>query len=375
MRPGRLALGQLLVSATLLSAALTLPVARAWALTYPPTPEEARTQYLQLYQTLRAQGPPAPELLAAVDPSLRGKVFELTGKLQSSMCWRTPQGESRYIFLLQTDGAVAVALSCNEALEGVCLNDPVRVLASLPTTSDSTEFCLYGLVRQADLATAPPATPAVAVAAVPVPLPAPTAKPPLASSERPSPTVARSAVWDGVPGGPNGAPQTALPDVGIPQAGLNRWKAWVAKHNSDLSDLQLELTVRWVIIYSALAGIDHHLSFAMIRAESDFHPMCLSHAGAMGMTQLMPCNLDDMKVSNPWNVQQNLRGGIQLLSDELHKFADRPNYEQCILGLAAYNAGPNAVKKYGGVPPYQETQTYVKRVSQQFYDLVTAGYP
>ena len=113
----------------------------------------------------------------------------------------------------------------------------------------------------------------------------------------------------------------------------------------------------------------------MSKAESSFNPLCLSHAGATGMTQLMPCNLESMRVSNPWNVQQNLRGGIQLLSKELHKFSDRSNYEQCILGLAAYNAGPNAVKKYGGVPPYRETQAYVKKVSQQFYDLVKAGYP
>ena len=364
MKPGRLACGLVV-----LSIALMLPMARAWALTYPATPEEARAQYLQLYQTLRAQGPPAPELLAAVDPSLRGKVYELTGKLQSSMHWRTPQGETHYVFLLQTDGAVAVALACSEALDGVRLNDPVRVLASLPTTNDSTEFCLYGLVRQADLTTPPPSTPQ----AVPVPTTLPPPAKPLICTEPPSPTVERSAVWDGTAA--SGSSKTELPDVGIPQEGINRWKAWVAKHNSNLSDLQLELTVRWVIIYSALAGIDHHLSFAMISAESDFHPLCQSGAGAMGMTQLMPCNLDDMKVSNPWNVQQNLRGGIQLLSDELHKFSDRANYEQCILGLAAYNAGPNAVKKYGGVPPFRETQNYVKKVSQQFYDLVTAGYP
>jgi soluble lytic murein transglycosylase-like protein len=172
-----------------------------------------------------------------------------------------------------------------------------------------------------------------------------------------------------------GSTASDLPEVGMSSQGIAQWKAWVAKCNPRLTDLQLELVVRWVIAYSAIYGVDHRLSFAMIEAESGFDPMCLSHAGAMGMTQLMPCNLEDMGVDNPWNVQQNIRGGIRLLSEELRKFAGRSNYEQCILGLAAYNAGPNAVKKYGGVPPYKETQNYVRKVSQRFYELVQAGYP
>jgi soluble lytic murein transglycosylase-like protein len=342
----------------------------AWALTYPATPQEACKQYLALSKTLNAEPQPAPELLACADATLRGKVVELCGALQSSMRCTTPEGATCYVFLLQTDTGVSVALSCSEALDGLRLNDPVRVLASLPADSDGPEFKLYGIVRQADYA---PETSPPAAAAAPGPaLIAPPSNPRVCV-DPPPPTTPKTAVWDGLSPDSRSCPD--LPDVNLSQEEINRWKAWVAKHNDNLTDLQLELTVRWVIAYSALAGIDHHLSFAMIAAESDFHPMCLSSAGAMGMTQLMPCNLDDMKVSNPWNVQQNLRGGIQLLSDELHKFVDHPNYEQCILGLAAYNAGAGAVKKYGGVPPYAETQNYVKKVSQQFYDLVQAGYP
>jgi soluble lytic murein transglycosylase-like protein len=127
--------------------------------------------------------------------------------------------------------------------------------------------------------------------------------------------------------------------------------------------------------YSAIYGIDHRLSFAMIEAESDFDPMCRSSAGALGITQIMYNELSDLGCSNPWNVQQNIRAGIRELSGDLRLFTGHSNYDQCILGLAAYNAGAGAVKKYGGVPPYNETQHYVVKVSKKFFDLITAGYP
>ena len=200
-------------------------------------------------------------------------------------------------------------------------------------------------------------------------------KPPVvtpAGNSTPPPTV---PVWDGIPATGAGGPVSELPQVPMEQAGIDKWKAWVAKHNGRLTDLQLELTVRWVIIYSAIYGIDHRLSFAMIRAESDFNPLCRSHAGALGMTQIMYNELEDLGCKNPWNVQQNIRAGLSELSEDLRRFPDRSNYEQCILGLACYNAGPGAVKKHGGVPPYKETQNYVAKVSKQFLELVQAGYP
>jgi len=75
------------------------------------------------------------------------------------------------------------------------------------------------------------------------------------------------------------------------------------------------------------------------------------------MTQIMYNELDDLGCSNPWNVQQNIRAGIRELSGDLRLFTGRSAYEQCILGLAAYNAGAGAVKKYGGVPPTTKPST------------------
>jgi len=80
-------------------------------------------------------------------------------------------------------------------------------------------------------------------------------------------------------------------------------------------------------------------------------------------------------VADRWNVQENIRGGIQYFAQQIQSFAGRSNYEQTCLGLAAYNAGPNAVKQYGGIPPYQETIRYVKKVTTRFYQLWKDNYP
>ncbi len=339
------------------------------ALTYPENPEEALSQYLRLRTALQAQPSPAPELLAAVDVSLRGKVFELRGSLQSCIDWTDGEGNTSHVFLMQTGEGITVPLRSEEKLEGIRLNEALLVLASLPATSDTHEFDLFGILRQADLGEAQPLGAPLQV------LPAPSDPPPELSPP-PEPAVSQNPVWDGLSSNTSAATLGGdLPDVGMTPEEIGIWKAWVAKHNSKLTDLQLELVVRWVIAYSAIFGVDHRLSFAMIKYESYFNPMCKSHAGAMGMTQLMPCNLEDLNIDNPWNVQGNIRGGIQHLSEELRRFSDRSNYEQCILGLACYNAGPGNVKKYGGVPPFAETQRYVRKVSQQFYDLVQANYP
>jgi len=70
-----------------------------------------------------------------------------------------------------------------------------------------------------------------------------------------------------------------------------------------------------------------------------------------------------------WDIEQNINGGIKYLSEQLHAYSDRSNYEQFALGLASYNAGPNAVKRAGGVPPFAETQRYVKKVGDLFVQL------
>jgi len=97
---------------------------------------------------------------------------------------------------------------------------------------------------------------------------------------------------------------------------------------------------------------------SVIRAESNFQVKAVSHAGAQGLMQLMPATARELGVNNPFNIEENIDGGSRYLRKMLDSFGG-----DLKLALAAYNAGPEAVVKYGGkVPPYKETQQYVKRV-------------
>ncbi len=107
-------------------------------------------------------------------------------------------------------------------------------------------------------------------------------------------------------------------------------------------------------------GLCPYLALSVAKQESGFNCNAKSHAGAIGLFQLMPQTAKDLKV-NPYKVEQNICGGIKYLKMMKKMFgSDR-------LALAAYNAGPGAVQKYGGVPPYNETRQYVNYV-MRFYN-------
>ncbi len=104
-------------------------------------------------------------------------------------------------------------------------------------------------------------------------------------------------------------------------------------------------------------NLDPLLVHALIQAESNFNPRALSEKGAQGLMQLMPKTAGFLAVSNPFDPEENVRAGARHLRRLLDTF--RGNLP---LALAAYNAGENAVRQYGGIPPYPETRTYVSRV-------------
>jgi soluble lytic murein transglycosylase len=108
-------------------------------------------------------------------------------------------------------------------------------------------------------------------------------------------------------------------------------------------------------------NIDPALVKAVIKTESDFDPQAVSKKGARGLMQLMPETLKDLNVYNPFHPRDNINGGVKFLKQLLKRFDNN-----LTLSLAAYNAGPTVVEKYEAIPPYKETQGYVKKVLNYF---------
>ena len=131
----------------------------------------------------------------------------------------------------------------------------------------------------------------------------------------------------------------------------------IARLNPRLSKSQVEEITLGILTYSDYYGIDPRLVVALFIAESNFNINATSPKGAMGLGQLMPGTARGLGVSNAYDPMQNIAGSIKLISGHLSK------YGQLSLALSAYNAGPGAVKKYGGVPPYRETRNYVAKVT------------
>jgi soluble lytic murein transglycosylase-like protein len=114
----------------------------------------------------------------------------------------------------------------------------------------------------------------------------------------------------------------------------------------------------FVVEHSTKHGLRPELVRAVIQVESAYNPRALSPKGAMGLMQLMPATARDLGVVNPFHPAENIRGGVVYLARLLARYDQ--NLE---LALAAYNAGPGAVERYGAVPPYRETQSYVRKIA------------
>jgi soluble lytic murein transglycosylase-like protein len=156
---------------------------------------------------------------------------------------------------------------------------------------------------------------------------------------------------------------------------LSQYAAAVRWFNPRLSTNDAWRLAQSIVVYSQRYGLDARLIMAVIAVESNFNAYAVSSKGAMGLGQLMPGTASGLGVADPWSPEQNIEGATRLLRGHLSRVGgavQEPTWEQIRLALACYNAGAGAVRKYQGVPPYRETQNYIKKIGRLYFQM--CGY-
>lgn len=152
-------------------------------------------------------------------------------------------------------------------------------------------------------------------------------------------------------------------DYDIRNSKVNQTGSYFASYleeSTNLDDIFERASIKYKVPLNLLKAIG--------KAESDFNPNAVSKSGAQGVMQLMPGTAAELSVTDSFDPEQNIMGGSKYISDLLKRYDGDTK-----LALAAYNAGMNNVKKYGGVPPFKETQNYVVKVMKYMEEDFTAG--
>lgn len=153
---------------------------------------------------------------------------------------------------------------------------------------------------------------------------------------------------------------------------FSAYRRTVAYFNPTLSAQELDAITSAILNASIRYGVDARLVMAVIAVESGFRPEATSRAGAMGLGQLMPGTASSLGVADAYDPVQNVFGAVKYLRTLLDRHKSKNWWKQLALALASYNAGPGAVKRHGGIPPYRETQAYIQKVAA-WYRIFTGG--
>lgn len=177
--------------------------------------------------------------------------------------------------------------------------------------------------------------------------------------------LARIAQITGTTAAPAAVPQTGTPSFASmvagamqPQGSVTGTDGAPSQANAPLAPPQIDALAQ---SNGQLWGVDPNLLKAIMANESDFDPKATSRTGAQGLMQLEPGTAADLGVHDAYDPAQNVWGGARYMRGLLDRFGGNLR-----LAVAAYNAGPGAVEKYGDVPPYAETQTYVQNVLESY---------
>ncbi len=305
-------------------------------------------RYLWLRQNLHAIcGVTVGQVRSQLD-KVRGRVIELGGEVCGISCLADKtivEGEQTVSFLLKTWQGDSAFIECEANVPEVTLGRRVWVLVKIPDDAQSlTSLELMEIVAADELSASSSATSSTQGA----------------SSRR-------------VQGDSTNVRATATPGRGVYPARLadisTAYARLALKYNPALSTAEAMLIGRKIVELSAKYGVARPLIASMIKCESNFNPRAVSRAGAIGLGQLMPGTAQGLGVTDSFDIAQNIEGAVKYLAAQLKRYQGRTNWEQFALGMACYNAGPGAVAKYSGIPPYRETIAYIDRVAQYFREF------
>jgi soluble lytic murein transglycosylase-like protein len=294
-------------------------------------------QTLQQYLNLRKQHKISQAVgVAALETLVGSRVMEIKGTVRGSF---TINGVT-VLLVERVDGGDMEVESAKpvEWLHGNAV--PARLLVKASRASEEAELraSLIGAAMEADIAR-------IEAAAMKTATKAPV-KPPVVRGGNTS--RSKPAVQWNLPA------SQALPV----------YANFIRGYNKRLTQRQAEEIATGIIGFSIRYGVDARLIMAMVLVESGFNPEAKSYAGAMGLGQLMPGTANGMGITNAYDTYQNLYGTVRVIRGHIERYTKKTGdgFEGLILALAAYNAGSGNVRKHGGVPPFKQTQNYIRKV-------------
>ncbi|MHB0936356.1 MAG: lytic transglycosylase domain-containing protein [Armatimonadota bacterium] len=335
------------------------------------TPSFAATQadYLvtrakQPVTTLRADRPAAAQYSA-----LAGKVVELDGVVNGLVSGATKSNTTYSGYLLKLDSGQTVTVAETREHD-TAVGGNVRVLARIPASGSV-------LTELAEMPSVEAKTPAAKKADGPTLNQQFTkAIPPkafVAQAKKAQPQAVKQAApkkaapAKAAPAKKHAAPRrkaAASRQAAPASSQVRAYAQKIQRYNGKISSATATKIAQNVLDKSRKYGVDPKLVFAVLAQESRFNPQAVSHAGARGLGQLMPATARSLGVKNSFDIAQNVEGTVRYLDEMLNTFGGDTRR-----ALAAYNAGPGNVRRYGGIPPFRETQNYVSKISSHYSQL------
>ena len=329
------------------------------ALCFAPPPDAA-LQFMRSRAVLSGPTLPASALPAAErDPAgYDGRVFDVTASVGGTVA----VGDTQTVLLSAGGTAVAARLPDNGQLDWLAAGESVRVLLRMDGTGTNAGLRVLDAAPAGDVA----------------------------ARERVAQTVARGASRGAYPSRGTGyvrpsasvySPTYAA--VNVPGLSARAQAVYAPYHDAvrrlgrSLSDAQVDTITFSILRFSDLYDLDPRLVVATIIAESGFDMSSTSRTGAAGLGQLMPDTARGLGVTDPYDPVQNIAASVHLLRGHLDSYGGAPAgagvipLNKIALCMAAYNAGPGAVRKYHGVPPYRETQRYVAKVAALYRQMLS----